>query len=353
MTDLLRATAALVEVASVSRSEAALAAVVEEQLRACGELHVQRIGDSVVARTDAGRSRRVLLAGHLDTVPPFGEIKATVEGDTVHGLGAVDMKGGLAVMLSLAGEVHRATCDVTLVFYACEEVERDANALSQIATTHRALLDADAAILGEPTGGVVEAGCQGTMRASLTMRGVRAHSARPFTGVNAVHRLRAALDVLVGYRSREVALDGCTYAEQLQAVRVAGGVAGNVVPDEATLVVNYRFAPDRDARAAEVELRRLFEGAVDPGIDSLDIVDVAQGAAPSLSHPVLEALVRAAGAPARAKVGWTDVATMAAMGVPAANFGPGDPLLAHTPDEHVTRDELEHCRSVLADVLGL
>lgn len=353
MTDLLQVAAELVDIPSVSRHEAALAGRVEDEARAHAHLQVERVGDSVVARTGFGRRARLLLAGHLDTVPPFAGSGAAVEGDVLSGLGAVDMKGGLAVMLSLFGLAETAAVEVTFVFYACEEIERDADALGAMARSRPELLAADAAVLAEPTGGVVEAGCQGTMRAVLRLAGRRAHTARPWQGVNAVHRLVPALEALGAYRPRQVTLDGCTYAEQLQAVRVEGGVAGNVVPDDASLTVNYRFAPDRTVREAEAELRRLLSGALDPNLgDDLEVVDVAAGAPPGLGHPLLAALVEASDTAPRAKVGWTDVATLADMGVPAANFGPGDPLLAHTPDERVTRAELEHARHVLAALLS-
>ena len=352
--DLLGLAAELVGIPSVSRDESALAGRVEAELRRSGALLVERIGDSVVARSDYGRPARVLLAGHLDTVPPSGALGAHLEGDTLRGLGAVDMKSGLAVFLRLAAGIASADVDATFVFYACEEIEREANALAAIAASRPELLAADAAVLGEPTGGVVEAGCQGTMRAELSVTGRRAHTARPFTGVNAVHRLGAVLAVLESYRSRRVVLDGCEYVEQLQAVAVSGGVANNVVPDAASVTLNYRFAPDRDPQAAEAELRALFAAAVDTSTgDGLVVVDMAAGAPPGLGHPLLARLTEASGAPPRAKVGWTDVATIAALGIPATNFGPGDPLLAHTPDEVVTAAELVHAHDVLASVLGM
>jgi len=354
VSELLALAAALVDIPSVSRHESALADRVEADARAHAHLQVERVGDSVVARTTAGRPRRLLLAGHLDTVPPFTHSGASVDGDRLSGLGAVDMKGGLAVLLSLLGPSADSAPDVTFIFYACEEIERDADALLSLARTRCELLAADAAVLAEPTGGVVEAGCQGTMRAVLHLAGHRAHTARPWRGVNAVHRLEDALQVLGAYHSREVVLDGCRYGEQLQAVRVEGGLAGNVVPDRAALTVNYRFAPDRDLSQAEAELSRMFAGALDPDAgDRMEVVDAAAGAMPALGHPLLSRLVEASGAPPRAKLGWTDVATLAEAGVPAANFGPGDPELAHTPDEQVTAGELEHARAVLAAVLGL
>ncbi len=271
-------------------------------------------------------------------MPPFGPGPARLEGDTLWGLGAVDMKGGVAVLLDLATSVPAPALDVTYVFYACEEVARRDNALAELARTHPDLLVADAAVLGEPTDGVVEAGCQGTMRAVVSVGGRRAHTSRPWMGVNAVHRLAPVLEALGRYVPRAVVLDGCEYTEQLQAVAIEGGVAGNVVPDRAAVTINYRFAPDGDLASAERALRELVGGAFDPGAgDAMAVVEAAPGAPPGLGHPLLAGLVSATGSPPRAKLGWTDVATFAEIGVPAANFGPGDPLLAHTPDEHVSR----------------
>jgi succinyl-diaminopimelate desuccinylase len=351
--DLLDLATELVAVPSVSHHEAVLAGLVETRLRGAAHLVVERIDDTVVARTQLGRRQRVVLAGHLDTVPPSGDGGPRRRGDTLWGLGAVDMKGGVAVLLDLALSVAAPALDVTYVLYACEEVDRRHSGLARLVTTRPELLAADAAVLGEPTGGVVEAGCQGTMRAALTLRGRRAHTARPWTGVNAVHRLAPVLEAAARYQPRRVVLDGCEYAEQLQAVRIEGGVANNVVPDRATVLVNFRFAPDRSVPAAEAELRTVFAGSLDPGAgDEIEVVEVAPAGAPSLDHPLIAAVVAAAGGAPRAKLGWTDVATFGEIGVPAANFGPGDPLLAHTPDEHVSRHELEHARSVLAAVIG-
>ena len=352
MTDLLALTAELVAIPSVSHHESALADRVEADLSAAPYLEVQRFEDTVVARTSLGRSRRVVLAGHLDTVPPFDDRAARLDGDTLWGLGSVDMKGGLAVLLDLATTNPTPAVDVTYVLYACEEVARRHNALARLAATNPDLLSADAAVLAEPTAGVVEAGCQGTMRAVVSVAGRRAHTARPWMGVNAVHRLAPVLVALGHYEPRRVVLDGCEYTEQLQAVAIEGGVAGNVVPDAATVTINYRFAPLGDVEAAEQRLRDLLGAELDRSAgDGLEIVDAASGAPPALDHPLLKSLVAASGAPPRAKVGWTDVATFAEIGVPATNFGPGDPLLAHTPDEHVSRGELERARDVLAALL--
>ena len=348
---LLGLTTALVAIPSVSHVEGPMADAVEAALRLCPWLEVERVGDNVVARTQLGRRHRVLMAGHLDTVPPTGgnEEPRIVDG-TLYGVGSCDMKGGLAVFLHLAGTIPEPGVDVTWCFYAGEEVAQEFNGLRQLWEHRPDLLAADAAILGEPTGGVVEAGCQGTLRVRVSLLGRRAHTARPYMGRNAVHRLAPLLADLAAYESRRPVLDGCEYVEQLQAVEVSGGVAGNVVPDEASVLINHRFAPDRSAEEAEASLRVLLGGHLEPG-DRWELVDAAAGAPPSLDHPVLAGLVSAAGQAARAKQGWTDASSLWAHGIPAANFGPGDPLLAHTTDEHVRSDELEAAAAVLGALL--
>lgn len=352
MTDLLTLTAELVETPSVSRHERALATLVEDRLRPCSWLTVDRVGDNVVARTNLGRAHRLVVAGHLDTVPPARDDAVHVEDGVLFGLGAADMKGGLAVMLDLALTTPEPSVDVTWCFYAREEIQRSQSGVLELWEKRPDLLQADAAVLGEPTDCRVEAGCQGTMRVVVRLGGCRAHTARPSTGVNAIHRLGAVLTLVEHWPGRSVALDGCRYTEQLQAVAVSGGVAPNVVPDEATVTLNYRYAPDRTARQAEKVLRELLEGVLEPEYeDSLEVADEADGALPELTHPVLAALVSATGQPPRAKVGWTDVASFAAHGIPATNFGPGDPLLAHHPREHVTRELLERARSTLSELL--
>ena len=353
MSDLLSATAELVGIPSLSHSEHALADVVEERLRACTWLEVTRLGDNVVARTLDGGAQRLVLAGHLDTVPPNHNEEPTVDGDTLWGIGAADMKGGLAVMLDLAVATRAPSMELTWCFYACEEVGRADSGLLALWRERPDLLAGDAAILGEPTAALVEAGCQGTMQVRISLRGVRAHTARPFTGRNAIHRLGPLLAAVACWKSREVVIDGCTYAEQLQAVAVDGGVAGNVVPDAAGVTLNFRYAPDRVLAEAEAYVRALLGGCFsEEQGDGWLLIDGADGAPPALDHPLLAGLVRATGHPPRAKVGWTDVASFWAHGVPAANFGPGDPLLAHHPDEHVTRAQLERARDVLAARIG-
>lgn len=348
--DLLEATKTLVSIPSVSHHESALADHLEDVLRSNRALEVTRIDDNLVARTMLSRSQRLLLAGHLDTVLPAGNDEAIVRGDELWGIGSADMKGGLAVLAWLASLTSDPPVDLTFVFYACEEVEHAHNGLGVIQRLRPELLVADAAVLAEPTSAVVEAGCQGTLRIALTLAGKRAHTARPWEGVNALHRLAPVLGRLAEAECREVVIDGCRYRESLQAVGLSAGVGGNVVPDSARLVVNYRFAPDRSPEEAVEHVRGLLGSGLS-GEDSFEILDAASAAMPSLGHPLLEALVSATGEPPRAKLGWTDVARFAALGVPATNFGPGDPSLAHSPSEHVDRADLERVASVLRQLI--
>ncbi len=337
--DLFALTAALVNVASESFNEQHITDLIEAELRSARHLEVERIGNNLVARTCFGSTRRILLAGHTDTVPANNNTEARIEGDVLWGLGSVDMKGGVAVMLELARTLTTPACDVTYVFYAREEVGAADNGLLEVAAARGDLLQADVALLGEPTNAVVEAGCQGTMRFKVTLRGERAHSARGWMGRNAIHRLAAVLALANAYQPRRPVVEGCEYREGLEAVSVSGGVAGNVVPDEATLILNHRFAPDRSIAQATEHIHEMLAEVLEDG-DSIEIVDAAPAAAPGLSDPLLIELVRLSGVPARAKLGWTDTAFFSARGVPASNFGPGDPLLAHAAAERVDRSDL-------------
>jgi succinyl-diaminopimelate desuccinylase len=334
-------TAALVDVPSVSENEAELADAVERALRKVGHLEVVRSGNAVLARTDLGRDSRVVLAGHIDTVPVNGNLPSRREGDILHGCGTVDMKSGDAVMLHLAATVPEPARDLTFVFYDCEEIAADRNGLGRIERDLREWLIGDLAIVCEPSNAVIEAGCQGTMRIELRTTGKRAHTARAWMGENAIHAIGAALRRLDAYEPRIVDIDGCVYREGLQAVRIQGGVAGNVVPDECLLTVNHRFAPDRGVEEAEQHLREVFDGF------DITVVDFAAGALPGLHAPAAQELVRAAGGDPVAKLGWTDVARFAALGMPAVNFGPGDPTLAHTKQEHVDVTQIRQCARVL------
>ncbi len=332
-TDAAALTAALVDVESVSGNEAHLADLVETALRGLDRVAVERDGDVVLARTDLGRDRRVLLAGHLDTVPIAGNLPARTSDGRLYGCGTSDMKSGLAVMLRVAhlvgtGAVDPAV-DLTWVCYDCEEIEAARNGLGRLARTRPEALAGDLAILLEPTGGTVEGGCQGTLRVAVRTSGVRAHSARSWLGTNAIHEAGTVLARLAEHRAREVDVDGLTYREGLNAVAISGGVAGNVIPDECTVTVNYRFAPDRSEADAYAYVQGVFDGF------EVEVTDSAPGARPGLDDPLARALVAATGGQARAKLGWTDVARFGALGVPAVNFGPGDPNLAHTRDEYV------------------
>jgi succinyl-diaminopimelate desuccinylase len=350
VTDLLALAAELVGIPSVSHQEAAIADRIEAELATVPWLSVTRVGDNVVARTELGRPMRLVLAGHTDTVPPDGNERARVEGDVLHGVGACDMKAGLAVFLELARTVSEPAPDVTYVFYACEEVEGVHNGLAHLFRDRPDLVAGDAAVLGEPTEGLLEAGCQGTLRLEITLAGRRAHTARPWMGRNAIHRLGRLLAIVERFEERRPMLDGCEFREALQAVRVSGGVAGNVVPDRATVTVNHRVAPDRTIEEAEAALRDLLAPALEEG-DEVALVDSAPPAAPGLSHPLLAALAGRNRLPVRAKLGWTDVARFASQGIPAVNLGPGDPTIAHSPEERVDRGSIERVHAALLDLL--
>ena len=340
-------TAVLVDTSSVSGREGPLADLIEEALDVAPHLTVQRSGDAVVARTSigGGASQRVILAGHIDTVPVAGNLPSRVEGDRLYGCGTSDMKSGVAVQLALAATLAEAAYDLTYVFYDNEEVEANRNGLGRLAREHPDWLAADLAILLEPTSGQVEAGCQGTLRATVRTTGRRAHSARSWLGINAVHAAGSVLTRLAAYQPREVEIDGCMYREGLNAVAITGGVAGNIIPDECTVTVNYRFAPDHTEASAFDHVREVLAGF------DVTRTDSAPAAAPGLSAPLAQAFVAAAGSTPVAKYGWTDVARFAAMGIPALNFGPGDPNLAHTRDEYVQLAAIESCREVLEKFL--
>lgn len=346
--DLLALTAELVDIPSVSHNETAMADRLEELLRGAAHLEVRRLGDNVLARTSFDLPMRLILAGHLDTVPPNGNERATIAGDVCHGIGSADMKGGLAVMAQVALQAVLPAVDITFIAYVCEEVDQSYSGLGQIEAEMPEWLGGDAAVLGEPTGSVVEAGCQGVLTAEVEMRGERAHAARPWTGVNAIQRLAPVLAAVAAYESRCPVIDGCRFREALQAVAVAGGVANNVVPDSAHVVLNHRFAPDRSIDDAFAALGELISPVLDSARgDSLRLVDAALPAAPGLGHALLARLVDFSGTAPRAKLGWTDVSFFAARGMPAANLGPGDPNLAHSAGERVDRDDLLRSYSTL------
>lgn len=339
-------TARLVDVPSVSGDETALADAVEQALRQLPWLTVLRDGNVVVARTDLGRAERVVLAGHLDTVPIADNVPSWTGRDgALYGCGTGDMKAGVAVQLRIARTVPEPNRDLTFVFYDCEEVEAERNGLLRLTRQHPDWLAGDFAVLLEPSDAQVEGGCQGTLRARVSATGQRAHSARSWLGDNAIHAAAPLLNKLVDYAPRRVDVDGLEYREGLNAVDVRGGVAGNVIPDQCDLTVNFRFAPDRSAAEAVQHVRDVFAGY------DLEVTDLAPGARPGLHHPTAEAFVRATGGEARAKYGWTDVARFAELDVPAVNYGPGNPGLAHKPEEHVNPAAITHCEERLRDWL--
>ena len=322
-------TVALCDVESVSGDERRIADLIEVALGDAGHLTVARDGNVLVARTSGGRDERVVIAGHIDTVPIAGNLPCRVADGRIHGCGTTDMKSGVAVALRLAVSVPAPSRDVTWVFYDCEEVEADRNGLGRVAVEHPDWIAGDFAVLMEPSNATVEGGCQGTLRADVRLRGHRSHSARWWMGSNAIHAAAPVLARLASYVPAEVPIDGLVYREGLNAVGISGGVAGNVIPDECVVTVNYRFAPSKSGEQAADVVREVFDGF------DITVGDSAPGALPGLSQPAAAAFVAAIGKPPQPKFGWTDVSRFSALGVPAVNYGPGDPSLAHTREEWV------------------
>jgi succinyl-diaminopimelate desuccinylase len=334
-------TAWLVDTRSVSGDEGPLTDAIEAALRPLPHLTVHRDGNAIVARTALGRPERVILAGHVDTVPVAGNLPSRVEGPRLYGCGTSDMKAGVAVQLRLAAGLTSPRRDVTYVFYDCEEVAADRNGLLRLSGNSPELLAGDFAVLMEPSSAEIEGGCQGTLRAEVGVPGQRAHTARSWMGRNAIHDAAAVLDVLRGYIPREPEVDGLRYHEGLNAVGISGGVAGNVVPDECVVTVNFRFAPDRSAEQAAEFVRSLFSAW------PVTVLDVADGARPGLGHPAAAEFVAAVGGTPRPKLGWTDVARFSALGIPAVNYGPGISEIAHTPGEYVEIGKIAECEARL------
>ena len=347
--DLLGLTEALVAIPSVHPDESAIADAVERRLRRSAALTVDRVRNNVVARTHLGRDRRVVLGGHLDTVPPAGNERPRRDGEVLWGLGSADMKGSVAVLLALAGAVGEdANHDLTFILYEGEEVAEAHNGLRVLFAEKPDLVACDLAVLMEPTGGCVEAGCQGTIHLRATVHGARAHTARPWTGRNAVHAAVPILDRLAAFEAETVEVDGLEYRESLQVVALQAGVRPNVVPDECHITVNRRFAPSRTLDEALAETTALLDGA-----DAIEMLNESVAAPPNLSHPLVAEFVKSLDVPVRPKLGWTDVARFAAAGIPALNFGAGDPEVAHTADECVEGSELRRVRDALGAFLGV
>lgn len=350
--DLVKLCSDLVAIPSPSHSEEKIADFVFNLLDSFEGLELHRIGNNIVAASHLDRERKVILAGHLDTVPANGNQVPRISDGVITGLGSADMKSGLAVMIGLAQKAASLKSDVTFVFYVCEEVASKFSGLAEIGSVDSSMLTADAAILLEPTNCRIEAGCQGTMRVRVQVMGRSAHTARPWMGVNAIHRLGEVIKTVASFEPRQPVIDGLVFRESLQIVKVEGGKSNNVVPDLASVVVNYRFAPDKSQVQAEAYLRDLFSELIFPEQgDSLELIEGVEGALPNLERLVIEDLAKASNLPPRAKLGWTDVAYFSSKGIPATNFGPGDPLVAHTKDENVNIDEIELAFNLLLHIL--
>ncbi|MFI9719083.1 succinyl-diaminopimelate desuccinylase [Streptomyces sp. NPDC052396] len=343
--DAAALTARLVDFPSVSGTERPLADAIEQALRGLGHLTVHRLGNNIVARTELGRAERVVLAGHIDTVPIADNMPSRLDGNGIlWGCGTSDMKSGVAVQLRIAATVSAPNRDLTFVFYDNEEVAAHLNGLGKVAEAHPDWLAADFAVLLEPSDAQVEGGCQGTLRVLLRTKGERAHSARSWMGSNAIHAATPILARLAAYEPRRPVIDGLEYHEGLNAVRIEGGVANNVIPDECMVTVNFRYAPDRTPEQALEHIREVFAGC---GVDELVVDDHSGGALPGLAHPAAAAFMEAVGGTAQPKFGWTDVSRFSALGVPAVNYGPGDALYAHKRDEHVAVERIHHCEQRL------
>ena len=352
-------TGRLCAIESVSGNETALADAVVEVLETISagpgpDLEILRDGDTIVARTDLGRTERIVVAGHLDTVPVeqnLPPVRTRMTGqdypadEVIWGRGACDMKAGVAMQLVTAAALREPGRDVSWVFYDHEEVDASLNGLGRVARNHPDWLAGDFAILGEPSNATVEGGCNGTMRVDVTTTGVRAHSARAFMGVNAIHAAAEVLSRLAAHETGSVTVDGLDYQESLSAVNISGGVAGNVVPDECRVSVNYRFAPNKSAAEAEEFLREFFTGF------DVDVTDAAEGARPGLDRPIAQEFIDTLGLSPAPKLGWTDVSRFSSLGVPAVNFGPGNPLFAHKADEHVSVAEVGRATRTLYSYL--
>ena len=343
--DLVELTRAICDIESVSGNEKELADAIESALAKYSHLEVMRDGDAIVARTNFGHATRVVIAGHIDTVPVADNLPIKLlpmeREQVLWGRGTVDMKAGVAVQLKLAATLDKTNTDVTWVFYDHEEVEASLNGLGRIARNRPDLLDASFAVLCEPSNAQVEGGCNGTIRVEVRARGVKAHSARSWMGKNAVHASAEILNRLNAYEPQSVEVDGLVYRESMNAVLISGGMATNVIPDECVVTVNYRFAPSKSGQEAAAHLCELFDGF------EIAMTDLSEGARPGLDLPEAAAFVAATGSTPKPKYGWTDVARFSALGIPAVNFGPGDPNKAHADDENVPVSQIFACEAAL------
>ncbi|QDO87887.1 succinyl-diaminopimelate desuccinylase [Ornithinimicrobium ciconiae] len=347
--DVVDLTTALCNIPSVSLQEGQLADVIEVTLRRLPHLRVTRDGNGVIARTELGRAERVILAGHIDTVPLTDPPNLPVrrEGDYLIGRGTTDMKGGVAVQLALAASLTEPSRDLTFVFYDAEEISDEHNGLARLVRHRPDLLHGDFAVLLEPTDDAVEGGCNGNVTAQVHTRGTAAHSARPWMGHNAIHDVAQVLQRIEEGQLLDAEVDGLTYRQSLNAVGIEGGIAHNVIPDHAVVTVNLRFAPSGSPEKAVSYLTdEVFSGL------EVEIIDVSAGARPGLDRPAAAAFTESLGLPVRAKQGWTDVARFSALGIPAVNFGPGEAQFAHADDERCQVAQIVACEEALRRWLG-
>jgi succinyl-diaminopimelate desuccinylase len=348
--DVAELTRELCDIQSVSGNEGEIADAIEQALIPLSHLSVTRDGNAIVAKTNLGRPQQVVIAGHIDTVPVADNFPSKLMSfereQVIWGRGSVDMKAGVAVMLKLAAEITEPVIDVVWVFYDAEEVEASKNGLGRLVRNHPELIKGNFAILCEPTASTIEGGCNGTMRVEIALTGIKAHSARPWMGSNAIHKIGGVLNVLNAYIPKEIEVDGLIYRESLNAVMVSGGIASNVIPDQATITLNYRFAPSRSIEAATEYLRSLFPESL------VTVVDSAAGARPGMNSPEAQAFVEAIKTSVSPKYGWTDVARFSEMGIPAVNYGPGDPNKAHADDENVPVSQIYACEAGLRSFLA-
>jgi succinyl-diaminopimelate desuccinylase len=348
--DVAELTRELVDIESVSGNEGQIADAIEQALSAYPHLSITRDGNAIVAKTNLGLAKQVVIAGHIDTVPVADNLPSKLMSfereQVIWGRGTVDMKAGVAVMAKLAAEVKEPVVDVVWVFYDQEEIEASKNGLGRLVRNHPELIKGSFAILCEPTAATIEGGCNGTMRVEIALSGIKAHSARPWMGSNAIHKLGGVLNILNAYIPEELEVDGLVFRESLNAVMVSGGIATNVIPDQASITLNYRFAPSRSVAEATNHLRTIFQDF------EFTVVDSAAGARPGMNSPEAKAFVEAVQAPVNPKYGWTDVARFSEMGIPAVNYGPGDPNKAHADDENVPASQIYACEAGLRKFLA-
>ena len=342
-------TASLVNIPSESHNEKQIVQQIELALhKQAPWLEITRIGNSILARTKLNRPLRIILAGHVDTVPIINNIPSFIKARELWGCGTSDMKAGNAVFLYLITTISKPCYDITLIMYDCEEVEYHANGLSKIKCDLPEWLEANIAIFGEPSDGFIEAGCQGTMRISINSVGTRSHSARPWSGSNAIHNLTKVLNLIREYQPHNMRIENCNYQECLSAVQINGGISGNIIPDTASIIVNFRFIPNMSIDKAFSHLCKIFKKVE----ANVNLIDASEGALPNLNKPVINMLLNSTNIGVRAKYGWTDVARLTSLGIPSINWGPGSPNSSHKSDERINVSRVIKFTKILKNYLS-